>query len=296
MPITLPTLRDLVDAGAHYGHQRSKSYPKAREFAFTVREHTLVINLEHTVAALSEATKALQELTANGKTVLFVGTKPQAVEAIRAAAEKSGMPFVAQRWLGGTLTNFHTIRGNLQKLNDLEALIASEKFETMSKKDRGQATKQLQKLTKIFEGMKNVTARPDALVLVDIAEEDIALEEARRLNIPTFAIVDTNANPALVTHPIPANDDSRKAIALILDVLADAILEGKKQIPVVIAPVTTDATKAERMAVDTGIEEQEDPTKPVKDEAKLKATKKAPVKKAGTTKKPVTKKAAKKAE
>lgn len=298
MPITLPTLRDLVDAGAHYGHQRAKSYPKARQFAFTVREHTLVINLEQTVEALAGATKALIELAANGKTILFVGTKPQAVEAVRAAATKTGMPYVAQRWLGGTLTNFHTIQQNLKKLTDLETLMASEAFEAMSKKDRGRATKQHAKLVKIFEGMKGLGRRPDALVLVDITEENIALAEARRLGVPTFAIVDTNANPDLVTHAIPANDDSRRAIALILDVLAEAILEGKSQIPAVVKPDLTDATKAERMAAETPAEAElvAPDAAPVVADAPVEAAKKPAAKKttkaAAAEKKSAAKKAA----
>jgi len=223
---SLPTVRDLVDVGAHFGHRRSRTNPKAKKFTYILRDKVYVIDLEQTVERLGAAAQAAEALAKVGKTFLFVGTKAQAASAVREAAEAAGMPYVNHRWLGGTLTNFETIRTNLQLMERLETLVESDSFEQFTKKERGRITKQLAKLRKTFSGIRNLTKIPDVLVLVDTTEEDIALEEAVRLGLTTFGIVDTNANPELVTYPIPANDDSRKTITLVLNVLANAITKG----------------------------------------------------------------------
>ncbi|MBI4032305.1 30S ribosomal protein S2 [Candidatus Berkelbacteria bacterium] len=243
---TLPTLRELVDAGAHFGHRRSRSYPAARQYTYAVRDRLFVINLEATREKLGEAMAALEAMAAEGQTIMFVGTKPQAAEAIKTTATIAGMPYVNQRWLGGTLTNFTTIRANLEKLNHLTSLVETQEFEQFSKRDRGQITKQLAKLERMFTGMKDLNGKPDALIVVDITEEDVATAEANSAGIPIIGIVDTNANPNLVTHPIPANDDSRRTIELILNLLAEAIVRGKAKMPAPAAPVAETATKAEQ--------------------------------------------------
>lgn len=229
---TIPTLRELVDAGAHFGHRRSRSHPKARQFVYTIHDRVLVLNLEHTQSKLIEALKAVEALAAEGKRFLFVGTKAQAAEAVKNAATAAGMPYVNQRWMGGTMTNFETIRRNLDKLARLEQLEASEEFTEFTKKERVDILRQKEKLTKNFGGIATMNRLPDALIVVDLDQENIAVAEATRLGIPVIGIVDTNVDPAKATYPIPANDDSRRTIEMIVNLLAEAIVEGVKQVPV----------------------------------------------------------------
>ncbi len=278
----LPSIRDLVDAGAHFGHRRSRTNPKAKQFTYLMRDRVYVIDLGKTQEYLAAAAQAAEGLAKDGKTFVFVGTKPQAAEAVKAAAEAAGMPYVNHRWLGGTLTNFETIRSNLELMSRLESLVETDSFEQFTKKERGRITKQLAKLRKTFTGIKDLTRVPDAMVVVDVTEEDIAVMEANRLGLTLFGVVDTNANPEVVTHPIPANDDSRKTIELILGVLAEAITRGKAQAPVAapaddtITVTGSDRTKpaetkAERMAEATG--DPESATKPAKKTKKVADTK-----------------------
>lgn len=292
--LNLPSLRDLVDAGAHFGHRRSRSYPAARQFTYAVRDRLFVINLEVTREKLAEAMAAVEAMAAEGKTLMFVGTKPQAAEAVKAAATAAGMPYVNHRWLGGTLTNFTTIRANLDKLNHLAALVGTQEFEQFSKRDRGQITKQLAKLERMFSGMKDLAGKPDALIVVDIAEEDVATAEANSAGIPIIGIVDTDANPSLVTHPIPANDDSRKTIELILTLLAEAIVRGRAAMPAPVAVATPAATKAEQMAQDVVVPTSPAPAEPavVKPEevAEAPATVKKTSARKSAAKKPATNK------
>ncbi len=286
----LPTLRDLVDAGAQFGHQRSRTYPTARAFTYALRERVYVIDLEQTLAGLAQAAKALEAMAAQGKHVLFVGTKQQAAGPVRAAAEASGMSFINHRWLGGTLTNFDTLRKNIEKLDRLEQVSASSQFEEFTKNERGRIKKQIAKLDKSFKGLRNLKKLPDALVVIDVNHEKIAVAEAKGLGIPVIALVDTDADPALVTHVVPGNDDSRKTIELVLNVLIEAIGAGKQQVPAHPAaaasddePVVADETvDAPEQAPQTETAEPKKEAKAKKATAtKAKAVKTAKAKKAG---------------
>lgn len=300
---TFPTLRELVDAGAHFGHRRSRSHPSARQFVYTIRDKVLVINLEDTVARLREAAAAAGHWAAEGKTFLFVGTKPQAAEAVKAAAERCGMPYITQRWLGGTLTNYATIRRNLDKLARLDEVAASPEFEAFTKKERVGLTRTRDKLAKMFGGIASLSKIPDILVVIDLDQEKIAVGEANKLSLPIIGLVDTNVDPGLVTYPIPANDDSRRTIELILNQLSEAITQGVALIPTSIAspaaaeptpkPVeksdqSEPATKADQMARDLEVRDtshesrvqesvstSDTPAKPIKTTAKKKATAKS---------------------
>ncbi len=265
---TMPTLRELVDAGAHFGHRRSRSHPNARQFVYAIRDRVLVINLEDTVAKLKEAAAAAEAWAAEGKVFLFVGTKPQAAEVVRATAIKAGMPYITQRWLGGTLTNYPTIRRNLDKLARLDEVAASPQFEAFTKQQRVGLSRTRDKLQKMFGGIAGITKIPDVLVIVDLDQEKIAVREANTLGLPIIGLVDTNVDPNLVTYPIPANDDSRRTIELVLHHLTEAIIAGVARIPAPVAaesvatndskePVVksenyADATTAEQMARDLG--------------------------------------------
>lgn len=287
---TLPTLRDLVDAGAQFGHRRSRSYPKARQFTFTVRDRVFVINLEKTLEYLAVAKTAVQQWASEGKTILFVGTKPQAAESVLAAATAAGQPYIHHRWLGGILTNFATIKRNLDTLAALEQVASTERFTEFTKQERGRISKRITKLNKILGGIKDLERVPDALIIVDITEEEVATAEARKLGLPVVGLVDTNANPDLVSHPIPVNDDSRKAIELILGQLVEAIVAGKAQIPAPKVAGET-ASKAEKMEAETdsGLSTVDPREETPETESSAVQTTKKPVKKTTVKSKKVTK-------
>jgi len=298
---TLPSIRDLVDAGAHFGHRRSRSHPNARQFVYTIRDRVLVINLEDTLARLKDAVQAAGHWAAEGKTFLFVGTKPQAAEVVKAAAIKAGMPYITQRWLGGTLTNYTTIRRNLDKLARLEEVEASPQFEAFTKKERVGLGRTKEKLQKMFGGIAGLTRLPDALIVVDLDQEKIAVGEANKLGLPIIALVDTNVDPNLVQYPIPGNDDSRKTIEIVLGQLADAIAQGVAMMPqpvassqksevseesVALSSTVEPTTTAEQMAKDLG--------EPVESSQKSEASATETSAETPTkTKKPVTKKTTK---
>ena len=229
----LPTLRDLVDAGAQFGHQRSRTHPAAKQFTYALRDRVYVINLEKTLIGLETAAKSLEAMAATGKHFIFVGTKQQAIPLVEAAATATGMSFINHRWLGGTLTNFETLRRNIQKLDRLEEVSESSQFEEFTKNERGRIKKQMAKLDKMFRGLRTMKKLPDAVIVVDVTHEDIAVTEASSLNIPIIGLLDTDANPVKITHPIPANYDSRKTIELVLNTLVEAIKAGQKKAPVV---------------------------------------------------------------
>jgi len=221
----LPTVAELMAAGAHFGHKKHRSHPASRKYVFTVRDRVLVINLEDTARQLGEAVAYIAQLAERGSLLLFVGTKRQAIEPIKAVAEALGQPYVNQRWLGGTLTNFETIQARLRRMRELETELASETVgERHSKKERLMLQRELNRLTRTLGGIKKLTRIPDCLVIVDTHEESNALAEAKRLKIPVVAIVDTNANPDDVTMPIVANDDSASTVKLVLEAIKTAVL------------------------------------------------------------------------
>ena len=213
----------LLDAGVHFGHLKSKWNPNMAPYIFMERNGIHVIDLNKTVAKLEEAASALKQISKSGKKILFVATKKQAKEIVAEAVKKINMPYVTERWPGGMLTNFATIRKAVKKMITIDKMSTDGTFDTISKKEKLTIAREREKLETQFGSISDMSRLPAALFIVDISKEHIAVAEARRLNIPTFAIVDTNSNPNLVDYPIPANDDAAKSISLIMDVIVAAI-------------------------------------------------------------------------
>ena len=226
MPDTV-TIKELLEAGAHFGHQTSRWHPAMKKYVFTKREGIHIIDLEQTADMLDRACQFAQDVAAEGGTILFVGTKKQAQEAIEQEAERCGMYYVNQRWLGGVLTNFATIQARIDQLVRLEDQKSRGDFERLPKKEALKLGEEILRLNRQMGGFKEMTSLPNALFIIDPIKEKIALAEARRMGIPVIAIVDTNCNPKEIDYPIPANDDAIKAIRLICGKIADAIMEGK---------------------------------------------------------------------
>lgn len=225
----MPTLMDLLEAGVHYGHKKEKSSPRARQYIYTIRNNIYVIDLEKTVVQLTAAIDYIKKAILDGKIVLFVGTKNQAKESVKKLAQNLKMPYVVERWLGGTLTNFESIRKSLKTLTDLETKIQSPEFTLYTKKERKRIEEKKLKLNLLFDGLREMKKLPDALFIVDTAKESVAVSEARKIGIPIVGICDTNANPDLINIPISANDESEKSIGLILEKLEEGIKEEKEK-------------------------------------------------------------------
>ena len=220
-------LKDLLEAGVHFGHQTKRWNPKMKAYIFGERNGIYIIDLAKTARLFGEAEQFTTNLAAEGRTVLFVGTKRQAQDAIAEEAQRCGMFFVNQRWLGGLLTNFSTIQRSLARLRDLEAMETDGRYETLSKKEIAQLEKEKRKLQKNLEGIRNMTRLPDALFVVDTRKEKIAVDEARKLKIPVIGVVDTNCDPDEVDFVIPGNDDALRAIRLFASRIADAVMTGR---------------------------------------------------------------------
>ncbi len=220
------TFDDLLDAGVHFGHLKRKWNPNMAPYIFMERNGIHIIDLHKTMAKLDEAAAAMRQIARSGKRVLFVATKKQAKEIVAERISKVGMPYVTERWPGGMLTNFATIRKAVRKMASIDKLATDKSWENISKRERLQITRERAKLEKNLGSISDLNRLPSAIFIVDIIKEHIALAEARKLGIPTFAIVDTNSDPTLVDFPIPANDDAAKSIALIVDVMVQAIAEG----------------------------------------------------------------------
>ena len=221
-------INDMVDAGVHYGHQTKKWNPRMKPYLMKDNAGIYIINLEKTVQQLDQAADFLSGLTGKGKKVLFVGCKRQAQEAIKEAAEATGQFYVNHRWLGGMLTNSATVRKSVERLKYLETIEKQPEFKAMSKKELSALGRERDKLLRNLRGVRDMNDLPDAVVIVDSARETIAVAEAKRLNIPIVALVDTNADPAAVDYPIPANDDAIRSIRLILQNLVDSIIAAKR--------------------------------------------------------------------
>ncbi len=221
-------MKQLLEAGVHFGHQTRRWDPKMAEYIFQARNGIHIIDLQKTSKKLDEAYAFLKEQVEEGKTVLFVGTKKQAQECVKDAAIKSGMYYVDQRWLGGMLTNFDTIRSRVQRLKDLETMQEDGTFERLPKKEVILLKKEMEKLERNLGGIKEMDKLPGVIFLVDPKKEHIAILEAKKLNIPVIGLVDTNCNPEEVDYAIPGNDDAIRAVKLIADVMANAIIEGKQ--------------------------------------------------------------------
>jgi small subunit ribosomal protein S2 len=220
-------LKDLLEAGVHFGHQTKRWNPKMKAYIFGERNGIYIIDLAKTAKLFREAEQFANTLAAEGRTVLFVGTKRQAQDAVAEEAQRCGMFFVNQRWLGGLLTNFSTIQRSLTRLRDLEAMETDGRYETLSKKEIAQLEKEKRKLQKNLEGIRNMARLPDALFVVDTRKEKIAVDEARKLKIPVIGVVDTNCDPDEVDYVIPGNDDALRAIRLFASRIADAVMSGR---------------------------------------------------------------------
>ena len=223
------TMRQMLEAGVHFGHQTRFWNPKMAPYIFGHRNKIHIINLEKTLPMYEEALKFVRRLSANRGTIMMVGTKRQAKEIVAEEAQRAGVPFVDSRWLGGTLTNFKTVKGSIKRLKDMEALAADGGLERMSKKEALLFARELEKLNKSIGGIKDMTSLPDALFVMDVGFHKIAVAEAVALGIPVVAVVDTNHSPEGIDYIIPGNDDSSKAIRLYARGIADAILEGRAQ-------------------------------------------------------------------
>ena len=221
------TMRQLLDAGVHFGHQTRRWNPKMKRFIFGERGGIYILDLNQTLERIETAYGFTRDLVANGGSVLFVGTKKQAQDPIRSYAEKTGMPYINERWLGGMLTNFETISKRVSKMLEYERMRASGEFEAMPKKEALLLTRELEKLQKNLGGMRDMKSLPAAVFVLDTKKEHIGVTEANKLGIPVIAVVDTNVDPDVVTFPIPGNDDAIRSTSLMCHVIAEAILEGR---------------------------------------------------------------------
>jgi len=241
---------NLLEAGVHFGHLKRKWNPAMAPYIFEEKKGIHIIDLNKTIAHLDQACAAMKQIAKSGKKVLFVATKKQAKDIVAQRVAEINMPFVTERWSGGMLTNFQTTRKSIRKMSAIDKMKTDGTWETLNKRERLFKTRQREKLEKNFGSIVDMTRQPAAIFIVDILKEHISLNEAKRLNIPTFAMVDTNSNPKLVDFPIPANDDATKSITIILDAICGAIKEGledRKNTKVVDkdAPASTEAASEE---------------------------------------------------
>ncbi len=272
------SMKQLLEAGVHFGHQTRRWNPKMKHYIFTERNGIYIIDLQKTVKLMDTAYNFVRDIVSDGGTVIFVGTKKQAQESIRSEAERCGAHYVNHRWLGGMLTNFKTIRKRIDRMLELEKMEVDGTFERLSKKEVLTLKNEKEKLMKFLSGIREMKGLPDAIYVVDPRKEKIAVAEARKLDIPVIAIVDTNCDPDEIDYLIPGNDDAIRAVKLITSVMADAILEGKQVSEVaeepeeqpVVEPVVEEAVPAEVPLVETesaAASVEEEATPPAEDKA-----------------------------
>ncbi|SRR6056300_1322968 len=223
------TQQDLLDAGVHFGHLTRKWNPRMAPYIFMEQNGIHIIDLKKTESKLEEAKAAAKNIAKSGRRVLFVATKKQAKEIVATEAQRAGMPFVTERWLGGMLTNFQTVRRSIKRMQVIDRMAGDGTFERINKKERLMLDREKVKLSRVLGGIEDMTKLPGALFIIDIKREHLAVSEALRLGIPTFGLVDTNSDPTVVDFAIPGNDDASKSIHLIASELADAILEGTNE-------------------------------------------------------------------
>ncbi len=221
--------KDLLNAGVHFGHLKRKWNPKMAPYIFMERKGIHIIDLNRTIENLEKSRNALKQIAASGKKVLFVATKKQAKDVVAAKAKELGMPYVTERWLGGMLTNFSTIRRSIKKMNTIDTMLKDGSFDSITKKERLTLSRERNKLEKVLGGIAGLNRMPAAVLIVDTMHEHIAVKEATKLGLNTFGLVDTNSDPDAVDFPIPANDDATKSIQVILDYLGSAIKEGMEE-------------------------------------------------------------------
>ncbi|MEA2346168.1 MAG: small subunit ribosomal protein [Thermoanaerobaculia bacterium] len=226
------TMKELLEAGVHFGHQVRRWNPKMKEFIFGERNGIYIIDLQKTQKMFREALQYVSSMVAEdrGKTVLFVGTKRQAQDAVREEAERSGQYYVNQRWLGGLLTNFQTVQKSIKRLKDLDVMQTDGRYEKLTKKERIKLDRERQSLEKVLSGIKSMTRLPDLVFVIDVRKEEIAVAEANKLGIPVIAVVDTNCSPEGIDYVIPGNDDALRAVRLFAARIADAVLEGQQML------------------------------------------------------------------
>lgn len=258
-------LTQLIESGAHFGHLTRRWNPKMKTYIFMEKNGIHIIDLKKTQAHLTESAEELSKLVADGKKVLFVGTKKQAKNVIETEARRCGQNWVCERWLGGMLTNFSTIRKSVKRLSNIEKQETDGTFDKITKKERLFLTREKDKLKKVLEGVETMGKLPGALFIVDIKKEDIAVQEAHRLNIPVFAIVDTNCDPDQVDYLIPANDDAVKTVEIITQYMADAVIEGDSKLK---EKKAEEVAEKERVKKEKELERKEEAKK--KSEAKAK--------------------------
>ena len=224
------SMREMLEAGVHFGHQTRYWNPKMAQFIFGHRNKIHIVNLERTLQLYNEAAKYVRQLASNRGTILFVGTKRQARDIVREEATRCGAPFVDYRWLGGMLTNFKTVKQSIKRLKDMEQMLQDGSLERLGKKEQLTYSRELEKLNRSLGGIKEMNGLPDALFVIDVGYQKIAIAEATKLGIPVIGVVDTNNSPDGISYVIPGNDDSSRAIRLYARGMADAILEGKSQV------------------------------------------------------------------
>jgi small subunit ribosomal protein S2 len=274
-------LSQLIEAGAHFGHLTRRWNPKMKPYIFMEKNGIHIIDLKKTQTMLVDAAENLMNMAADGKKVLFVGTKKQAKNVIETEARRCDSNWVSERWLGGMLTNFSTIRKSIKRLNNIEKQESDGTFDKITKKERLFLTREKDKLKKVLEGVESMTRLPGSMFVVDIKKESIAIKEAQRLNIPVFAIVDTNCDPDEVDHIVPANDDAVKTIELVVTYMADAVMQGTA---IAKEKKSEEAAEAERVAKETNAQDKTpgDEEKPKVEKRPRKVIKKIPVVKSET--------------
>ena len=265
--MTVVSMNYLLEAGVHFGHQKRRWNPKMGEYIFGTRDDIYIIDLQKTVKKLEEAYEALSKIAEDGGKVVFVGTKKQASEACKECAERTNMFYVTERWLGGTLTNFKTIRSRVKRLSELEKMSADGTYDLLPKKEVALLNKEYDKLNKYLAGIREMTELPKAMIIVDPSKEYNAIREARKLNIPVFGIVDTNCDPDMVDFVIPGNDDAVRAVKVVLNALTNAIatVNGNEIVDVLTDDDKKDVTTKEEVK-EVVSEEKKAPKKEVKEE------------------------------
>jgi small subunit ribosomal protein S2 len=246
------SMKALLEAGVHFGHQTRRWNPKMAKYIFGSRSNIHIIDLQKTAKELKKAYKYIREMAASNRTILFVGTKKQAQEAIQSEAKRSGSFYVSERWLGGALTNFDTIKRSINRLNDLDQMKTDGLFRVMSKKEVSRLEKERYRLTKTLEGIRHMKDLPGCLFIIDPVQEHTAILEARRMGIPVVAVCDTNCDPDLIDYPVPGNDDAIRSVKLFCALMADAILEGRAEAEKAATPSA--GGSAEQVVTDAAID------------------------------------------
>ncbi|MDY0304446.1 MAG: 30S ribosomal protein S2, partial [Sphaerochaeta sp.] len=254
--MSVVTMKSLLESGVHFGHQTKRWNPKMARFIFSQRNGIHIIDLQKTSACIIEAYDAARAVVKQGKTILFVGTKKQAQQAIETEAKRCGMPYVNHRWLGGMLTNFSTIKRSISTLKKIEKMELDGTFDSLTKKEISLLSKQKEKLEKNLGGIKDMKELPGALFIIDTKKEAIAVAEAKRLGIPVIAVVDTNCDPTDITYPIPGNDDAIRAISLFVEIIANAVVDADNEVGIQIIETLGDEDEAEA-AVEVKEEDEE---------------------------------------